>query len=438
MENLTINPWSTTDYSDYGHLREQFGIQEFTKDQWRDIPHPPLLFRRGIVFGQRDFYRIAQAIHNKKKWAIMTGLMPSGKMHLGHKMVIDQVIYYQSLGADIFIGVADIEAYATRGYTLPETKKVALEEYITNYIALGLQPCDIYFQSQRKEVTDLGYILAKKTNWSEVTSIYGFTGATNMAHVFAPLIQCGDILHVQMKKYGGPRPTLVPVGVDQDPHIRFTRDIAQSHRLYNVTVTKDGKPGIFVKGNTDSKKLLDKAQDEVQKKGYSIKRITKYNALYILDKNVDMDGIDRALAKIEQDLEGYGFILPSSTYHRFMTGLTGEKMSSSKPQTAIFLTDTAHEAQKKIQSAKTGGAISLAEQKKYGGNPDKCVVYELFLYHLLPDDKELTEIYEKCRNGEQRCGDCKKLAIEMITKFLEELEEKRKEAWDKLDEYVSS
>ena len=92
----------------------------------------------------------------------MTGLMPSGKMHLGHKMVIDQVIYYQSLGADIFIGVADIEAYATRGYTLPETKKVALEEYITNYIALGLQPCDIYFQSQRKEVTDLGYILAKK------------------------------------------------------------------------------------------------------------------------------------------------------------------------------------------------------------------------------------------------------------------------------------
>jgi tryptophanyl-tRNA synthetase len=226
------------------------------------------------------------------------------------------------------------------------------------------------------------------------------------------------------------------VGVDQDPHIRFTRDIAQSHRLYNVTVTKDGKPGIFVKGNTDSIKLLDKAQQAVQKKGYSIKRITRYNALYILDKNIDMDGIDRELAKIELDYGGYGFMLPSSTYHRFMTGLTGEKMSSSKPQTAIFLTDTPHEAQKKIQSAKTGGAISLAEQKKYGGNPDKCVVYELFLYHLLSDDKKLAEIYGKCRNGKQRCGDCKTLAIELVTTFLEELEGKRKEAKDKLSEYI--
>jgi len=437
MEDLKIDPWSATDYSDYTHLREQFGIQEFKKEHWKALPHPPLLLRRGIVFGQRDFYRVTQAIHNKKKWAMMTGLMPSGKMHLGHKMVIDQVIYYQSLGADVFIGIADIEAYATRGYTLSEAKKVALDEYITSYIALGLQPCKIYFQSQQKEVTDLGYILGKKTNWSELTAIYGFTGATNMAHVFAPLIQCGDILHVQMKEYGGPRPTLVPVGVDQDPHIRFTRDIAQSHRLYNVTVAKDGKPGIFVKGKKDSEKLLDKAQEVVQKKGYSIKRITKYNTLYIQDKNIDMDAIDRELAKIEQEYGGYGFILPSSTYHRFMTGLTGEKMSSSKPQTAIFLTDTPDEAQKKIQSAKTGGAISLAEQRKHGGNPNKCVVYELFFYHLLPDDKHLTEIYKKCRNGEQRCGDCKKLAIEMITKFLEELARKRKESKDKLEEYIT-
>ena len=437
MEDLKIDPWSATDYSDYTHLREQFGIQEFKKEHWKALPHPPLLLRRGIVFGQRDFYRVTQAIHNKKKWAMMTGLMPSGKMHLGHKMVIDQVIYYQSLGADVFIGIADIEAYATRGYTLSEAKKVALDEYITSYIALGLQPCKIYFQSQQKEVTDLGYILGKKTNWSELTAIYGFTGATNMAHVFAPLIQCGDILHVQMKEYGGPRPTLVPVGVDQDPHIRFTRDIAQSHRLYNVTVAKDGKPGIFVKGKKDSEKLLDKAQEVVQKKGYSIKRITKYNTLYIQDKNIDMDAIDRELAKIEQEYGGYGFILPSSTYHRFMTGLTGEKMSSSKPQTAIFLTDKPDEAQKKIQSAKTGGAISLAEQRKHGGNPNKCVVYELFFYHLLPDDKHLTEIYKKCRNGEQRCGDCKKLAIEMITKFLEELARKRKESKDKLEEYIT-
>ena len=44
---------------------------------------------------------------------------------------------------------------------------------------------------------------------------YGFDGSCNMTHVFSPLIQTGDILHVQLEKYGGNRPTLVPVGVDQ-------------------------------------------------------------------------------------------------------------------------------------------------------------------------------------------------------------------------------
>jgi tryptophanyl-tRNA synthetase len=352
-------------------------------------------------------------------------------------MVIDQVMYYQSLGADIFIGVADIEAYATRGYSLPEAKKLALEEYITNYIALGLQPCNIYFQSHQKDVTDLGYILAKKANWSEVTAIYGFNGATNMAHVFSPFVQCGDILHVQIKKYGGTRPTLVPVGVDQDPHIRFTRDIAQSHRIYNVAVAKDGKPGIFVKGKKNTEELLNKAEEEVKKIGYSLEKIKKYNVLYIQDKKIDMNAIDSTLAKIEQEYGGYGFIAPSSTYHRFMTGLTGEKMSSSKPQTAIFLTDTPQDAQKKIQSAKTGGAVSLAEQKKYGGKPDTCVIYELFIYHLITDDKQLANIYEKCKSGEQRCGECKNLAVEMITKFLEILETKREETKNKLMDYVS-
>ena len=80
---------------------------------------------------------------------MMTGLMPSGMFHLGHKMVADQIIYYQSLGAKIFLCVADIEAYNMRGGTLDQLRKTAIEEYLLNYIALGLKPknCDFYFQS---------------------------------------------------------------------------------------------------------------------------------------------------------------------------------------------------------------------------------------------------------------------------------------------------
>ncbi len=45
-------------------------------------------------------------------------------------------------------------------------------------------------------------------------------------HVQAPLVQVGDILHPQTDEYGGLRPIVVPVGVDQDPHLRLTRGLA--------------------------------------------------------------------------------------------------------------------------------------------------------------------------------------------------------------------
>ncbi|UCD12917.1 MAG: tryptophan--tRNA ligase [Thermoplasmatales archaeon] len=438
---MKIDPWSSTTYQDYTRLRDEFGIQEFSENLWKDLPHPHRFLRRGIIFGHRGFDLIREAVIKKKPWAILTGLMPSGKMHLGHKMVIDEVIYYQSIGADIFIAVADIEAFATRGHTIEETKDMALNDYIPNYIALGLKPenCRIYFQSKNQDVKDMGYILGKKVNWSQMVATYGFGGSANMAHVFSPLIQTGDILHVQIEKYGGIRPTLVPVGVDQDPHIRLSRDIAQAHRLYNITLTKDNKIGVFVKTDTNVKKLLDNAEEILVQLNFSqLKRITDYKAIYINDaREGDIPKIDEPLARSEVKLGGYGFIQPSSTYHRFITGLTGEKMSSSKPETAIFLTDSPKETRKKIMNAKTGGAVTLKDQKKSGGKPDECVIYELFLYHLIEDDRELGNIYNSCMGGEQMCGDCKKHAAELMEQLLIALKEKRKKAHEKIEDYLS-
>jgi tryptophanyl-tRNA synthetase len=437
---MKIDPWSSTTYQDYTRLRDEFGIEEFTEQLWKDLPHPHRLLRRNVVFGHRDFRIIHDTVMQKKPWAILTGLMPSGRMHLGHKMVIDEVIYYQSIGADIFIAVADIEAFATRGYTLEETRKLAIEEYISNYIALGLKPdrCHIYFQSTNTQVKDLAFLLGKRVNWSQMLATYGFDNATNMAHIFSPLIQTGDILHVQLPEFGGVRPTLVPVGVDQDPHIRLSRDIAQAHRLYNITMTKDNRIGVFVKGDTEVGKLLDQAEKILNNLGFSQReRITEYKAIYINDASKeDIPRINETFAKKEPDLGGYGFLQPCSTYHRFITGLTGEKMSSSKPESAIFLTDTPDAAQKKIMHAKTGGAVTLAEQKKQGGSPDACVVYELFLYHLIEDDAELGTIYQSCRAGKLMCGQCKKRAATLMCEFLTDIARKRKGVMDTLDAFV--
>ncbi|MCX6664544.1 MAG: tryptophan--tRNA ligase [Euryarchaeota archaeon] len=436
---MKIDPWSSTTYQDYTRLRDEFGIQEFTDVFWKDLPHPHRLLRRGVIFGHRGFEIIHSAIKNKRPWAILTGLMPSGRMHLGHKMVIDEVMYYQSLGADIFIAVADIEAYATRGFSLEEARICALNEYISNYIALGLKPdrCHIYFQSEHQVVKDLAFLLGRKVNWSQMLATYGFTGSTNMSHIFSPLVQTGDILHVQLQKYGGVRPTLVPVGVDQDPHIRLSRDIAQAYRLFNVTVTKDNKIGVFVKIDENVDVLLDHAEKILHLLHFTdLKRISEYKALYVNDATEqDISMIDQQLAQTEPTFKGYGFLQPCSTYHRFITGLTGDKMSSSKPESAIFLTDMPKEAAKKIMQAKTGGAVSLEEQKRCGGKPDECMIYELFLYHLIEDDKELETIFQSCKQGTQMCGNCKKHAALLMEHFLVDLKEKREKAAERYNEY---
>lgn len=467
---VRIDPWSSQQYADYARLRDAFGISPFTAAS--ELPDAPNLFTQGIVFGQRGFDRILRSIRRTEPWAVLTGLMPSGPMHLGHKLVMDQVNYYQQLGADVTIAVADIEAYATRGFTMQRARDVAIEYYIKNYIALGLKPgAGIYFQSQRQPVKDLAWQLGKKVNWSAMEAIYGFSGSTNMGHVQAPLVQVGDILHVQLAQYGGPRPTLVPVGVDQDPHLRLTRDIADAFRVFSIQPQEKGL-GVFVRTQgrellniaerlrdkrEDYAKALAKADEGERDLGISTnllkgaKRVLQdagfgefkenypYRALYLPAASTDdIPVVDAALAVFEQQALGeLGFLLPSSTYHRFMSGLTGDKMSSSKPETSVFLTDDEATVRKRIGNAKTGGRPTAEEQRNLGGEWDKCVIAELYVYHLTKDAADLKEKYDACTGGTRLCGPCKGLAADRAVTFLKGHQEKRAQVDARvLKEYV--
>ena len=72
----------------------------------------------------------------------------------------------------------------------------------------------------------------------------------------------------------------------------------------------------------------------------------------------------------------------------------------------------------------TGGRMTLDEQKRLGGEPDKCSLYLLNLFHMVTDDAELAEIHRKCCAGEVTCGQCKKDAAERVVIFLKEFREK--------------
>ena len=355
---ILIDPWASSSV-DYDKLINQFGIGKIS-DIIGDIKNPQRLMKRGVVFGHRDFNEINKLINNDEEFAVVTGMMPSGQMHIGHKMVVDQLKWYQEKGAMLSLPIADLESYAARGMSFEEGRRIAVEEYLTNWIALGLDlekdNVNVYLQSENKLLQDLAFKASSKTNFSQLKAIYGFTPSTNIAHVQAPLMQVADILLPQIEEFGGPKKVVVPVGIDQDPHIRLTRDIAQ---------------------------------------------------------------------KLNEDL---GFLTPASTYHRFLTGLTGDKMSSSKPSTAIYLNEDSKTAAKKVKTAKTGGRESLKEQQELGGEVDKCVIYEMLVYHLIDDDKELEEIRTDCLNGTLRCGDCKARTAELMEEFFDDLKDKQIEA----------
>ena len=356
-----IDPWGSQVIREYEKLFKYFGMRPFKEvlPLLEEVAEPHRLMRRGVVFGHRDFEIVVDALKKGKRFAILTGLMPSGKMHFGHKMVIDQVIYYQSLGAEIFLAIADAEAYAVRKIPREELIRTAIEEYVANYLALGLRPerLHIYFQTNyRKEYYRLIQLFSRKVTLAEMEAIYGED--LEPAKIVSALTQAADILHPQLPHFGGFEVVLVPVGPDQDPHLRLTRDIA------------------------------DRFRSEL------------------------------------------GLRRPASTYHRFMTGLTGEKMSSSKPESYIALTDDPEEAGRKLMRSFTGGRPTAEEQRRLGGRPEICPVYEMLAYHLVDDDAELKRIYEDCKSGRLLCGQCKRYAREKLVKFLEEHQRKLEAAKD--------
>ena len=103
-------------------------------------------------------------------------------------------------------------------------------------------------------------------------------------------------------------------------------------------------------------------------------------------------------------------------------------MSKSRPETYIELPEDPKSVEKKLWDAFTGGRETAELQRKLGGRPEVCVVFELFKQHLIEDDEELNRIYEECKSGSRICGDCKTQATELMNRFMERFEDELEKA----------
>ena len=452
---MEIDPWASKGIKNYDEICEKFGLE---KIDHTTLPEPTHLHRRGIIFAHRDLDSILNARKAGKPFGVLSGLMPSGQMHLGHKMVIDQARWFQDLGGDVTIAVADLEAHATRGLSLEKCRKYAVEEYISNYAGMGLNPdkTSIYFQSERAIVQKMGFTLGTKTNLSEMESIYGFTGKTSLAHVQSPLVQAGDIVHPQLEEYGGLRPIVVPVGMDQDPHIRLTRGMVSKTNWFNVNKNKLGNLtiGLSIQDNnqdimgmrddggvdkTQRKIIIDKAISAINKAGYNqINSNPKHGTIDIKDATAEnYSEIQYELLSLERQLGGMGLMQPSSTYHQFAVGMTGGKMSSSMPETTIFLNDSMKTIEKKIKSSFSGGQPTVEEHRKKGGNPDIDVAYQYLRYFFEENDNELEKIREEYVSGKLLTGEIKSICVEKAESWMKEHHELKEQNQHLIKDFLS-
>ena len=452
---MEIDPWASKGIKNYDEICEKFGLE---KIDHTTLPEPTHLHRRGIIFAHRDLDSILNARKAGKPFGVLSGLMPSGQMHLGHKMVIDQAKWFQDLGGDVTIAVADLEAHATRGLSLEKCRKYAVEEYISNYAGMGLNPdkTSIYFQSERAIVQKMGFTLGTKTNLSEMEAIYGFSGKTSLAHVQSPLVQAGDIVHPQLEEYGGLRPIVVPVGMDQDPHIRLTRGMVSKTNWFNVNKNKLGNltVGLSIQDNnqdimgmrnngsvdkTQRKIVIDKAISAINKAGYNqINSNPKHGTIDIKDANAEnYSEIQYELLSLERQLGGLGLMQPSSTYHQFAVGMTGGKMSSSMPETTIFLNDSMKTIEKKIKSSFSGGQPTVEEHRKKGGNPDIDVAYQYLRYFFEENDNTLEKIREEYVSGKLLTGEIKSICVEKAESWMKEHHELKEQNQHLIKDFLS-
>jgi tryptophanyl-tRNA synthetase len=164
-----------------------------------------------------------------EKKRILSGMRPTGKMHLGN--LHGALMNWKSLQENYqcFFFVADWHALTTE-YKAPKAIHEFIFEMVVDWISVGLDPevSTFFVQSEVKEHAELHLILSMITplSWlernptykeqqqeleSKDIGTYGFLGY--------PVLQAADILMYKAHA--------VPVGIDQAPHVELTREIAR-------------------------------------------------------------------------------------------------------------------------------------------------------------------------------------------------------------------
>ena len=318
---------------------------------------------------------------SKKKGRILSGMRPTGKLHLGNYVgALRNWVNLQD-DYDCFFFIADWHALTTDYADTSRIKQSSLE-VIIDYLAAGLDPerSTLFIQShvpQHAElhllfsmITPLGWLERVPTYKEQRENIkdkdlgtYGFLGY--------PLLQAADILMYQAD--------FVPVGEDQVPHVELTREVAR-----------------------------------------------RFNQFYPRKMAAGIVAPEREVVFPEPK--------PLLTPAAKLPGTDGRKMSKSYGNT-ILLSEPEASLRAKLKTMVTDPA---RVRRSDPGNPDACPVGDLHKIFSTPET--MAKVYEGCRTAGIGCIECKKWASDSLWEVLAPIQERRakyehdpKLAWDILE-----
>ena len=183
------------------------------------------------------------------KQVIVSGMRPTGKLHLGHYLgVIKNWVKLQE-NYDCYFFAADWHALTTKYDKTEELRQNTLD-VVMDWLACGISPekSVIYVQSLVPEIAELNIYLGMITpqNWVErdptlkdmakiLKTKEGQGQQINYGLMGYPVLMSADIMMMNAD--------FIPVGIDQVAHIEITRDIARRfNNLYGEEFFKESKP----------------------------------------------------------------------------------------------------------------------------------------------------------------------------------------------------
>jgi tryptophanyl-tRNA synthetase len=382
----------------------------------------------------------------QKKKRVLSGMRPTGRLHLGHYFgALKNWVKFQD-EYDCFYFVADWHALTTH---YEDTSSIAENtlQVATDWLAVGLDPAKstLFVQSNILEHAELDVLLSMITplSWLERVptykeqienlkdrdlGTYGFLGY--------PLLQAADIV-----MYGDPKQDLlVPVGEDQAPHVELTREVVRRFNANFGLVIDSGK--MFQGENLA---ILEALLEPLSiKPGFRwtstptaeeaagvASRIRHYAMEIGVENFFEQNRKTKAFIKQSQVLREPDYV-PTETPR--LPGTDGRRMAKSYGN-AIWLSDPPDMIREKVRNMMTD---PQRVRRTDPGRPEVCPV---FAYHKLFSPPDVIAWADQgCRTAGIGCVDCKRAMADHLVRWIEPIQARRnefeshpKEVWDILD-----